>query len=405
MSEDLSSSRIQPTQLDATRAQQAAQQSARGMVVAQEESAEGFQSWIDEGAFSPTMMARRFEALESKRKRTAKEEEAEKTGRKEEALQVDRLEELSDEFSRKNPELQTRSLLSLRARITQRDTKEEILRKVLEMYPDYSLADEALDFLLMTTEGGLASEVRLAKEELNALHGREVKAGKNIAQQAREFSSQGLGTPTGLRNLYREVTGNPRDAGTLFNELTSKFNFDKMKTVIDFLLHSMGGDLKSKGPSIDREELHQLLSESRKLQGILGIFRFFKSRMNLISSAFNRQGLQLPTRLTFEMLAKQFMKAVQERYPSADKILQLGVQLGLSEELLAQVIIFTQMRDGMRQVAPRLFKSDQHRQDLLNAFLDAIEELDERLEEESEKEEEEEEKKEEKEEEEKEKND
>jgi type III secretion protein W len=393
MSEDLTPSRIQPAHLDTVRAQQiAAQQAARGMSVAQEETEEGFQSWIDEGAFSPTMMARRFEALENKRKRTAREEESEKTERKEEVLQVERLEEVSEQFNRKNPELQTRSLLLLRARITQRDTKEEILRKVLEMYPDYSLADEAIDFLLMTTDGTLAEEVRAAKEELNALHGREVKAGKNIAEQAREFSKQGLGTPTGLRNLYREVTGNPRDANTLFSELTSKFNFDKMKTVIDFLLHSMGSDLKSKGTSIDRGELHLLLTEARKLQGILGIFRFFKSRMNLITSAFDRQGMQLPMRLTFEMLAKQFMKAVQERYPSADKILQLGIQLGLSEEILAQIIIFTQMRDAMRQIAPKLFKSDQHRQDLLNAFIDAIEELDERLEEEEQEEKDEEEK-------------
>jgi type III secretion protein W len=389
MSEDLTPSRIQPTHMDASRAQSAAaQQAARGMVVAQEESEIGFQSWIDEGAFNITAMARRFETLENKRKRTSREEEADKTERKEQVQQVERLEEVSQDFSRKNPELQTRSLLLLRARIGQKDTREEILRKVLEMYPDYSLADEALDFLLETTDGNLALEVRAAKEELNALHGREVKAGRNIAQQAREFSQAGLGTPTGLRNLYREVTGNPRDSNTLFNELTTKFNFDKMKTVIDFLLHSMGGDLKSKGPSIDRGELHCLLSEARKLQAILGIFRFFKSRMNLIGSAFDRQGLQLPARINFEMLAKQFMKAVQERYPSADKILQLAAQLGLSDEVLAQVIIFTQMRDGIRQTAPKLFKSDQHRQDLLNAFIDAIEELDERLEEEGEEEEE-----------------
>lgn len=387
MSDELAPSRIQPTQQTQ---QAAAQQAARGMLVAQEESAEGFQSWIDEGAFSPTMMARRFEALENKRKRIGREEEAEKKELKEEVLQVQSLEEVGEQFSRKNPELQARSLLLLRSRITDRDTKEQILRKVLEMYPDYSLADEALDFLLTTTEGTpLSEKVRAAKEDLNALHGREVKAGKNIAEQAREFSKQGLGTPTGLRNLYREVTGNPRDANTLFNELTAKFNFDKMKTVIDFLLHSMGGDLKSKGPSIDRGELHQLLTESRKLQGILGIFRFFKSRMDLIASAFARQGLSLPSRLTFEMLAKLFMKALQERYPSADKILLLGTQLGFSEEIIAQIIIFTQMRDGLRQVSPRLFKSDQHRQDLLNAFIDAIEELDERLEEEAEEEEEE----------------
>ncbi len=68
-------------------------------------------------------------------------------------MQVQRIEEVSEQFNRKNPELQARSLLLLRSRIAQSDTQEEILRKVLEMYPDYSLADEALDFLSMTTEG------------------------------------------------------------------------------------------------------------------------------------------------------------------------------------------------------------------------------------------------------------
>jgi type III secretion protein W len=229
--EDFSSSRVPPIQLDTSRARAA----EIGRIVAQEESSEGFQSWIDEGAFNPVMMSRRFDSLETKRKRTAKEEETEKTEQKDEGiLEVQRVEQVSDEFSRKNPEFQTRSLLLLRSRISKRDTKEEILHKVLEMYPDYSLADDALDFLLQTTDGSLAQEVHLAKEELNAMYGREVKAGKNIAEQAREFSKQGLGSPTGLRNLYREVTGNPRDSNTLFNELSSQFNFDKMKTVIDF---------------------------------------------------------------------------------------------------------------------------------------------------------------------------
>lgn len=387
--EDISS-RVQPTHLDTQRAQQAAsqQRAARQEAVMQEESALGLQSWVDEGAFNPVLMARRFESLESKRRRTLKEEETEKAQQKDEVvLEVQRIDEVGEEFSRKNPEFQTRSLLLLRSRISQQDTKEEILQKVLEMYPDHSLADDALDFLMQTSDRNLAEKVRQAREDFNTAFSREIRAGKNIAEQAREFSKQGLGTPTGLRSLYREVTGNPRDANSLFNELTAKFTFDKMKTVIDFLLHSMGGDLKSKGPSIDRGELHILFSEARKLQSILGVFRFFKSRMQLILSAFERQGLQLPMRITFELLAKLFMKALQERYPSADKVLQLGAQLGLSEEILAQIILLTQMRDGIRQVAPKLFKSDQHRLDVLNAFLDAIEELDEQLEEEEESEE------------------
>jgi len=381
-------SHIQPVQLGMARAQQlAAQQAVRGMIITQEESSEGFQTWIDEGVFNPVLMARRFETLESKRKRSTKEEEMEKTQRKEkQVLQIQKIEEICEKYSKKNSELDARSLYLLRSRLKQGDTKGEILQKVREMYRDFSLADDALDFLLETTEGELAAEVRAAKEEFNSTFGREIRAGKNIAAQAREFSSQGLGSPTGLRDLYREVTRNPREAGPLFDELTSQFHYDKMKTVIDFLLHSLGSDLKSKGPSIDRAELHRLFSEARKLQGILGIFRFFKSRMNLIFSAFERQGIKLPMLLTFEALAKLFMKYLQERYPSADKVLQLAAGLGLSEEALGQIIIYTQMRDGVRQVAPKLFRTEQHRQDVLTSFIDAIEEIDEKLEEEEEKE-------------------
>lgn len=383
---DFSPARIPAVHLNPTAKQAVVAQALRGVVVAQEASAEGSNAWIDEGTFNPVLLARRFETLETRRRRSSKEEEASKTEKKEELiLEVQRIEEVSEQFHRQNPELQKRSLQLLRSMISQQDTKEEILRKVLEMYPDYSLADEALDFLLETTEGYLARQVRLAKEDLNALYGREVRAGKNMAAQAREFSSKGLGSPTGLRGLYREVTGNPCDPNTLFEKLSSQFPYEKMKTVIDFLLHSLGGDLKSKGPSIDRGELHRLLSETRTLQGILGVFRFFEERMDLIRSAFARNGLSLPLFLNFELLAKQLMRTIQERYPAAAKILLLATHLGLSEELLAQIIVFTQMKDALRQIAPKLFKSDQQRLDLSKAFIDAIEQLDEKLEEEEEK--------------------
>lgn len=390
MPDDFSATPIYPTSLDASKAQQAAmQRAAAGMAIAQEESSENFQEWIDEGAFNPVLMARRFETLELKAKKRGKDEETEKAEKKDEqVVEVQRIEEVSEQYSRKNPELQTRSLLLLRARISEKDSKEEILQKVLELYPDYSLADEALDFLLETTKGDLAEKVKQAKEELNASHGREVRAGRNMGEQAREFSKQGLGSPTALRDLYRDITGNPRDPQTLFAELSNRFNYDRMRTVIDFVLHSLGTDLKSRGPSIDRGELHRLMTQGRAMQAILGIYRYFKSRMNLIATAFERQGLRLPLRITFELLAKLFVKFLQERYPSSDKVLQMAQHLGLLEELLGQVIIYTQMRDAVRHVAPRLFKSEQHRQDVLSTFIDTIEDLDDRIEEEAEKEEE-----------------
>lgn len=366
------------------RIQKQAQAKALEETIQIEASEDSLTAYADEAAFNPVNMARRFETLEEKRKKI-REERTEKTEDK--GAIVKEVEETAELYSRNNPELNSRALLMLRSRLSSKDTPEEILRKILEAYPDHSLADEVIDFLIDTSEGDLNLANKRVKEDLNESHGREVRAGRNIAQQAREFSQQGLGTPTGLRDLYREITGNPRDAPTLFEELSLKFSFQQMNPMIKFFLHALGADLKSKGPSISRGELHRLMTEGRNLQAILWVYRFFQSRMSLIRASFEKYGLLYPTALTFEMLAKNFVHLLVERYPNMDKVLQLALKLGISSELVAQLIIFTQMRDAVRMVAPKLFRSDQHRHDVLLSFLEALEELEEKLEEEEEKEE------------------
>lgn len=335
-------------------------------------------------------VTRQFQTLEQRRtKEKARSDEIARAEQAdaEEALPIENLQETAEQFSRKNPELQPRSLLLLRSRIHKGDSPEEILRKVREFYADPVLADDALDFLSQTAEKTLKETIRKSKEELNRLFDREIKAGRNMSLQAREFASQGLGTPNTLRDLYRDITGNPRDANALFEELSAKYPFEKMKSVIDFMLHSLGADLKAKGPSISRAELARLFTETRNMQAILGVFRFFKSRMRLIMSSFERQGLLFPGRITFDILAKLFMRLLQERYPSADKAMQILKQLGMSEELAAKIILLVQYRDAMRQVAPKLFRDERHRQDLLMACIEALEELDEQQEKEEEEEE------------------
>lgn len=353
------------------------QASAQKETIAQEAVQQSFNAWSDEAAFNPTTMQRRFEPIEDKRKK-AREEPTEK--KEPEVQRIEGVSEIADKYADRNQqEIQSRSLLLLRSRISSKDSPEEILKKVRQMYTDLTLADEALDFLLETTDGEVLERVRQAKEDLNATYGREVKAGRNIGAQAREFSSQGLGSPTGLRDMYRDITGNPRETSSLFSELSDQFNFANMKTVINFLLHALGSDLKSKGPSIPTAELHRLMTESRNLQAILWVYRFFQSRMKLIEGSFHNAELELE--LTFEMLAKEFVQFIKERYPSMEKLMQLAAKLGISDKLLAKIIIFTQMRDAVRGVAPKLFKSEQHRQDILLSFIETLEELDEELEE------------------------
>ncbi|MBM3198208.1 MAG: hypothetical protein FJZ58_03005, partial [Chlamydiae bacterium] len=289
--------------------------------------------------------------------------------------EVRRTEETANDFQEKNPELLAKVLIALRDRISVKDSTEEILKKIQEAYPDPSLADDAIDFLIATTDGELAEKLIKVKEQFVKIYGRDIVAGKNIAEQSREFSKQGLGSPTALRDLYRDVTQNPRDAATLFSQLMTSYTFEQLRTVIAFIFHSLGSDLKSKGPSIEKGELANLLKDVKDMQAILGVYRFFKERIKLIFSSFEREGLPRPAKVTFELLAKLFVQLLLERFPSAEKVYQMAMQLGLDDSLAAEMIIFTQMRDSVRLVSPRLFRSDKHKQDIQNLFLEVLEEI------------------------------
>ncbi len=384
--EHIISQGVQRTQQQRTQQTQAARLSQ--YEIAQEAAQEGFQEWADLNAWNPLALARNFQTLDRRVREKMRPEDShknEKVDEEQEITAVEQLQEISENYQRKNPELQARSLLALRVRITPQDSVEEVIRKLRDAYTDMSLADEALDFLLETADPAMRTVLERAKSELNRLYEREIKSGRNMGVQARNFSSQGLGSPTALRDLYRHITGNPKDANTLFQELSNQFPFEKMKVVLEFVLHSLGADIKAKGPSIPREELQKNMVETRNMQAILGVYKYFFSRMRLIASSFDRQGLVLPSRINFETLARIFMRFIQERYPSVDKALLLSQQMGIADEELAQLIIYLQFRDAMRQVAPRLFRDERHRQDLLMCFMETLEDLEEELEEEEEK--------------------
>jgi len=337
-----------------------------------------------ESGFNQIAIRKKFKPLEEQRLHRKASSSSQPDDQVEAIEETKKTEETASRFNKRNFELKIKTLLILRDSITEEDSVEDILRKVLEFYPDYTLADDALDFLLETTKGKLALKIQQAKDYLNTNFKREIVAGRNITVQAQTFSKEGLGSPTALRDMYRDITGNPRTPHTLFDELTSRFSYDSMKVVIRFLLHSLGSDLKSKGPSITRPELSRLIEDTQILQAILGVYRFFMSREGLISSQFDHFGLILPKNLNFELLSKLFMNLLKERYITSEKIIALSRFIGISKELAAQIIIFTQMRDAVRQTSNKLYKSNRKRQEVLDSFLEALEELEEEFSEEEE---------------------
>lgn len=299
-------------------------------------------------------------------------------------------EESADKFSHDNPELKKPILLLLLDKVKDAKSKEEILDILKQFYPDPTLADEALRFLSENTLGDLKKMVEEAKSSFEETFGREIKAGANIAEEVQKYVTAGLGTPTRLRDMYRDITGNPREPVALFLEFSDRFPYKELRKVLGFLFHSLGADLKSQGPSIEPGMLSRLLQEVRSLQAVIGVYQFFKARTKLISFLFEREGLEMPKNLDFELLAKQFVMLLQERYPTGDKVLQMASKLGIDKWILAKIIVFSQLRDAIREVAlNQLYRSVQHRDELYNAILEALEALEEELDEYREKEEQE----------------
>lgn len=295
-------------------------------------------------------------------------------------------EDLANSFHQRNRELPANALIALKNAIREEQSAEEILEQTEKFFSDPTLAEEALEFLEQTTQGELQAKVIRARQILIDLKGREVIAGKNIDAAAKSFDAQGLATAQELRELYREVTGDPKEHNALFIELSGRYTFDDLKQVVSFLLQGMAYDLKSKGPSIQQAELQLLMRELKNLQSILWVYLFFKSRKKLLRSLYDKYGLDYDEEeLDFEKLSKNFIQIVEDRYPSVMKILRQAEKMGLDYDE-EKVIVLSQFRDAIRQLSPRLYKSMKHKQDLITAMLETLEELEDKLEAEEEEE-------------------
>jgi type III secretion protein W len=320
-------------------------------------------------------------------------------------LPVEEIDGAAEKFARnrQNPEIDEEKLAQLGKSIEQTDTKEKILEKVTTLYKDPFLASEALDFLMeMALHPSLrgtpiANTIKAARDEFTATFQQQIIAGRNIQKVTQAAVEEKLGSPEELRKDYYQFTLNEPDAHTLLEELLKDHGSDykKISQHIKFLLSSLGADMKPviskemhvKHASLPRAQLQSLIKETRVCQAILGVYRFYSGRMPLVTKLFKKEGVEAPAQLTHENIAKQFMSLAADRAPSALKVAQLAPKLGIEDSVEAQIIVFSQMRDGVPSVSLLIFKSGptrddaiQRRNDVLVAIIDELENLEESLE-------------------------
>ncbi|CAM0117114.1 HrpJ domain-containing protein [Rhabdochlamydiaceae symbiont of Dictyostelium giganteum] len=363
---------------------QAMRQSAQKLLqyaVAQESVNEEFQEWGDLNAWNPLALAKRSQTLEKRVKDKSKAEESKgKRGAEEDSShRIGKLESIAKNYERKNPELKAKTLLSLRSLITAKDSPLEILEKLKNVYLDIALVDEALEFLIDASDDVLKENLIEARNLLHKDFAREVTAGRNIGMQARNYAAKGLGSPTALRDLYRVITHTPFNAVTLFQELSLNFSLDKMQVVIHFILHSLGSDVKAKGPSIAPGELFKMMSETRDMQAVLGVYRYFSKQMPMIAKMVNTR-CSKPLNISFDLLARAFVTLILEKYPTVERALLLSKELSIQDLPAVQIVIYHEFLTAMRQVSSRLFQSDKQYHDLLSCYMSTIESIEKRLE-------------------------
>lgn len=265
------------------------------------------------------------------------------------------------------------------------DTKETIAEK-LSSYPHILVVNQALDILLGKTTGNLRKEVQLLKDEVVTNHGRELAAATNImaVTQARIGGLQKSGlnfSASELTERYVDLTTNPRELQTLYNEL-SQMNYKQKISYLNFMLHAAGSDMKSEGPSIERGKLQTLFAQVRMIQAMIFVDKTCQLKMTFIYSQCTAHGVNLPVQVTHELVAKQLMNLISERYPSPEKIGQLAMKLGIDKDIQAQLIVFnTMLLQIIPQLAPnKVFRSQEHMKEVADALVKYNERLEEELE-------------------------
>jgi type III secretion protein W len=350
---------------------------AQELELIQEASEEAFEDYAEQLS-NPFQ---RFNVQQNLGERVRRTKDKEKTEGEDTALPeaveaVSSVEDAAVRFRKKNEELNDRVLVLLWQRVQGAETSDEVLEIVQEFYPDPSLADDALDFLIaIEPDVGRKAMIQEAKNKLHQRFEKEIRAGKNIASIAKAFAAKGLETPSSLRALYRYLLDNPKDPTELFEDLASKYSYDQLKDVIRFLVHSVNADLKSLAPSLEPAELRLYMGLCRVLSAILGVYFYFAKSQRAVLKQFQRYGISFPKEVTFESLSRLFCRLVDDRYPNAMKVVQLAPSLHVQGNFIAQLIFFDLFARAVNEVAPRLFRSDATKENLRKALLEATEQL------------------------------
>ncbi|MEJ2680922.1 MAG: HrpJ domain-containing protein [Gammaproteobacteria bacterium] len=307
----------------------------------------------------------------------------------------------------KVPDLDEETLKSLQDAVFNDPPKsmEDLNALLGERFPDVTLRYVALMYLRKTlsetivqySNSDLVELVQLAREfsrvlpwinmlgvELFETQGAALKAGLNISGALMEFAHKKLKESVGeLRHFYREaVLGYNRKLSDLYKKLLKKYGIKNFRQALRFLDRSISCDLTSRGPSVEKEKLQEMMDDTFVLRSLVNTHKDIavllrKTKYNVrrrLTEVENEAG-ERDVHGTVLTLIEFIEKGFYTNKKSPD-LLKLLSNLGFRRNQLAvQINFMTGLCRILRELPLKMFSDDVKRLEMVRAMQATIDHL------------------------------
>lgn len=264
-----------------------------------------------------------------------------------------------------------RAMLSQVLRATQ--TKEEVIERTSEQFSSKSdayasLAEIADEYSKEVPQPTGLKAVLEAMESMETEFGTEIRAGFKGAINASGFSD--IGTAVELRDLYTTtVTITSTPDAVLARLLEEYDDDDDLDRAIEFLLLTLGGDLDSGEPSMDKAQLQSIMGDIEKTQQL-------HSSHKLCSTALGRWkerhgGGGEKSTLTPLGMVRDLVNLKNENYVSSSNIGEI-TQKADPQDIEREVLFLQEMLMAVRKFPIFVFDSVENRVKVLDAVQEAV---------------------------------
>ncbi|MDR2891985.1 MAG: type III secretion system gatekeeper subunit SctW [Deltaproteobacteria bacterium] len=209
----------------------------------------------------------------------------------------------------------------------------------------------------------LAGTIDLALDNLAANNRFAVASGLAVNLTAQNFT--GLAEHD-LRGTYRSVVLDAASPREILSDLRARFGDAKLNTGLDFLMTTLGNELSSAGPSVEKSQLKALTGDLSVVR-VLGLAHNFC--VTLLERLDTAHGVQ--SRIGSEQMLDALLAARDNQYVGSRDFQSIVRQAG-TPDTEREVLFLQDMLQGLRNLPDLFYEGHDARQRLQSALQNAL---------------------------------